>query len=85
MTNQEFSDLAMEVLKKAKSLAKKEAKKRKITINEKDFEIDIMDNEYGQKVEMWFFSDNQLAKEPFNCTYYIKGVHSGIKNNQFKD
>ena len=82
MTNQEFSDLAMEVLKKAKSLAKKEAKKRKITINEKDFEIDIMDNEYGQKVEMWFFSDNQLAKEPFNCTYYIKSVHSDIKNNQ---
>ena len=82
MTNQEFSKLAMEVLKKAKSMAKKEAKRQGVVVNETDFEANIKDNEYGQKVDMWFFSEDQLNKEPFTCTYYIKSVHPEIKNNQ---
>ena len=74
MDNKEFSKLAKQLWSLAKAKAKKEAAKR---IDESDFQLEIKNDQFGPRVQMYFFSENG-REIVFSCAY-------DMKENKFKD
>ena len=74
MDNQEFSKLAKQLWSLAKEKAKKEAGKK---IDEPDFQLEIINDQFGPRMRMYFFSKNG-REIVFSCDY-------DMKNHVFKD
>jgi len=74
MDNKEFSKLAKQLWSLAKVKAKNEAIRE---IDESDFQLEIKNDQFGPRVQMYFFSENG-GEIVFSCEY-------DIKNHVFKD